>query len=160
MSNSLIRSYLQPWTNTEWGMKGNQWLSLHQTVDAKKEKIFSPDLLIAFRRYVYSGFIEYSVHKSVFVAGHNGTCRAIWLGSVWDWTNTGCLWSPCIHLGMPSNWLSHQVWDKNHHCPNDALELSNKNSEFYLVKQKHSNRVFTELFKPYFLPNTYIGIWN
>ena len=45
------RSYLQPCSNAEWGMKGNQWLSLHQTVDAKKEKIFSPDLLIALRWY-------------------------------------------------------------------------------------------------------------
>ena len=32
-------------------MKDNQWLSLHQTVDAKKGKIFSPDLLIALWRY-------------------------------------------------------------------------------------------------------------
>ena len=51
MSNSLIRSYLQPCTNAEQRMKGNQWLSLHQTVDAKKERIFSPDFLIALRRY-------------------------------------------------------------------------------------------------------------
>ena len=51
MPNSLIRSYPQPCTNTELGVKGNQWLSLLQTVDAKKEMIFSPNLLIALRRH-------------------------------------------------------------------------------------------------------------
>ena len=65
MSNSLIRSYLQPCTNAEWGMKGIECLSLHQTVDAKKEKIFSPDLLIALRRYDISHTVARFVSNCV-----------------------------------------------------------------------------------------------
>ena len=51
MSNSIIRPYRQPCTKAKWEMKGNQRLSLHQTVDAKKGKISSRDLLIALRKY-------------------------------------------------------------------------------------------------------------
>ena len=55
--NSLIRSYLQPCTNSMWGDESEAvapiiWL--YQTVDAQKEEVFFPDLLITLQRYVDS----------------------------------------------------------------------------------------------------------
>ena len=52
--NSLIRSYLQPCTNSMWGDESEAvapiiWL--YQTVDARKEEVFFPDLLITLRRH-------------------------------------------------------------------------------------------------------------
>ena len=52
--NSLIRSYLQPCTNSMWGDESEAvapiiWL--YQTVDAPKEEVFFPDLLITLRSY-------------------------------------------------------------------------------------------------------------
>ena len=53
--NSLITSYLQPCTNSMLGDKNEAvapiiWL--YQTVDAQKEEVFFPDLLITLRRHV------------------------------------------------------------------------------------------------------------
>ena len=52
--NSLIRSYLQPCTNSMWGDESEAvapiiWL--YQIVDAQKEKVFFPELLITLRSY-------------------------------------------------------------------------------------------------------------
>ena len=52
--NSLIRSYLQPCTNSMWGDESEAvapiiWL--YQTVDAQKEEVSFPNLLITLRRY-------------------------------------------------------------------------------------------------------------
>ena len=52
--NSLIRSYLQPCTNSMWGDESEAvapiiWL--YQTVDVQKEEVFIPDLLITLRSY-------------------------------------------------------------------------------------------------------------
>ena len=53
--NSLIRSYLQPCTNSMWGDESEAvapiiWL--YQTVDAwNEEEVFFPNLLITLRRY-------------------------------------------------------------------------------------------------------------
>ena len=51
--NFLIRSYLQPCTQSMWRMKGILWFSLSKTMNAKNGKIFSPDLLITLRIHVY-----------------------------------------------------------------------------------------------------------
>ena len=53
--NSLIRSYLQPCTNSIWGDESEAvapiiWL--YQIVDAQKEDVFFPELLITLRSYV------------------------------------------------------------------------------------------------------------
>ena len=53
--NSLIRSYLQPCTNSMWGDESEAvapiiWL--YQIVDAQKEEVFIPELLITLRSYV------------------------------------------------------------------------------------------------------------
>ena len=52
--NSLIRFYLQPCTNSKWGDESEAvapiiWL--YQTVDARKEEVFFPDILITLRRH-------------------------------------------------------------------------------------------------------------
>ena len=52
--NSLIRSYLQPCTNSMWGDESEAvapiiWL--YQIVDAQKEEVFFPELLITLRSY-------------------------------------------------------------------------------------------------------------
>ena len=52
--NSLIRSYLQPCTNSMWGDESEAvapiiWL--YQIVDARKEEVFFPELLITLRSY-------------------------------------------------------------------------------------------------------------
>ena len=52
--NSLIRSYLKPCTNSNRGDESEAvapviWL--YQTVDARKEEVFFPDLLITLRRH-------------------------------------------------------------------------------------------------------------
>ena len=53
--NSIIRSYLQPCTNSIWGDESEAvapiiWL--YQSVDARKGEVFFPDLLITLRRHV------------------------------------------------------------------------------------------------------------
>ena len=53
--NSLIRSYLQPCTNSMWGDESEAvapiiWL--YQIVDAQKEEVFFPELLTTLRSYV------------------------------------------------------------------------------------------------------------
>ena len=53
--NSLIRSYLQPCTNSTWGDESEAvapiiWL--YQIVDAQKEEVCFPELLITLRSYV------------------------------------------------------------------------------------------------------------
>ena len=53
-SNSLIRSYLQPCTNSMWGHESEAVapiIRLYQTVDAQKEDVSLPNLLITLRRY-------------------------------------------------------------------------------------------------------------
>ena len=54
--NSLIKSYLQPCTNSMWGDESESvspFIWLYQTVDARKEGIFFPDLLITLRRHAH-----------------------------------------------------------------------------------------------------------
>ena len=56
--NSLIRSYLQPCTNSMWGDESEAvapiiWL--YQIVDAQKEEVCFPVLLITLRSYGYQG---------------------------------------------------------------------------------------------------------
>ena len=65
--NSLIRSYLQPWTNSMWEDESEAvapiiWL--YQTVDAQNEEVFFPDLLITLRRY------GHVIHKVTAVVTH------------------------------------------------------------------------------------------
>ena len=81
MPISLIRSYLQPCTNTMWGNESEAvapiiWL--YQTVDAQKEEVYFPDLLITLRRHV-------SVVLEI--------CQVSWLYSVkerhWMWPREG-----------------------------------------------------------------------
>ena len=55
--NSLIKSYLQPCTNSVWGDESEAvapiiWL-IYRTVDARKEEVLFPDLLITLRRHVF-----------------------------------------------------------------------------------------------------------
>ena len=55
--NSLIRSYLQPCTNSMWGDESEAVapiIRLYQIVDAQKEEVFFPELLITLRSYGYS----------------------------------------------------------------------------------------------------------
>ena len=57
--NSLIGSYLQPCTNSMWGDESEAvapiiWL--YQIVDAQKEEVFFPELLITLRSY--EGFCQ------------------------------------------------------------------------------------------------------
>ena len=52
--NSLFSSFLQPCTNSMWGDESEAvapiiWL--YQTVDARKEEVFFPNLLITLRRH-------------------------------------------------------------------------------------------------------------
>ena len=57
--NSLIMSYLQPCTNSMWGDESEvvaPIIWLYQTVDARKEEVFFPDLLITLRRHDMSYF--------------------------------------------------------------------------------------------------------
>ena len=54
--NSLIRSYLQPCTNSMWGDESESvapivWL--YKIVDAQKEEVLFPDLLITLRSYAF-----------------------------------------------------------------------------------------------------------
>ena len=68
--NSLIRSYFQPCTNSTWRDESEAvapiiWLD--QTVDARKEEVFFPDLLITLRRH---GLTEYS-DEQICLFGHN-----------------------------------------------------------------------------------------
>ena len=52
--NSLIRSYLQPCTNSMWGDESEAMAPivwLYQTVDAQKVEVSFPNLLITLRRY-------------------------------------------------------------------------------------------------------------
>ena len=52
--NSLIRSYLQPCTNSTWGDESEAMVPiiwLYQIVDAQKEDVFFPKLLITLRSY-------------------------------------------------------------------------------------------------------------
>ena len=66
--NSLIRSYLQPCTNSMWGDESEAvapiiWL--YQIVDAQKEEVFFPEFLITLRSYVVSGLeSRYQLHVS------------------------------------------------------------------------------------------------
>ena len=53
--NSIIRSYLQPCKNSMWGDQSELMapiIWLYQTLDAQKEEVFYPDLLITLRRHV------------------------------------------------------------------------------------------------------------
>ena len=55
--NSLIRSYLQPCTNSMWRDESEAVapiISLYQTVDAGKEEVSFPDLLITLRRHGFT----------------------------------------------------------------------------------------------------------
>ena len=52
--NSLIRSYLQPHINSMWGDESEDVapiILLYQTVDAQKEEVSFPNLLITLGRY-------------------------------------------------------------------------------------------------------------
>ena len=73
--NSLIRSYLQPCTNTMWGDQGEAvapiiWL--YQTVDAQKEEVSFTDLLITLRSYAYHTCIMTLVPTKIqFISWYN-----------------------------------------------------------------------------------------
>ena len=59
--NSFIRSCLQPCTNSLWGDESEAaapivWL--YQAVDAQKEEVFFPDLLISVRRHELKNCME------------------------------------------------------------------------------------------------------
>ena len=61
--NSLIRSYLHPCTNSMWGDESEAVASiiwLYQTVDAQKEEIFFPDLLITLQRHAQTATVDTS----------------------------------------------------------------------------------------------------
>ena len=54
--NSLIRSYLQPCTNAMWGDESEgvaPIIWLYQIVDAQKEEVVFPELLITLRSYAH-----------------------------------------------------------------------------------------------------------
>ena len=66
--NSLIRSYPQPCTNSMWGDESEAVATiiwLYQTVDAWKEEVLFPNLLITLRRYV--GTIASQITSLTFV---------------------------------------------------------------------------------------------
>ena len=98
VSNSLIRFYLQPCTNAEWGMKGNQWLSLHQTVDAKKEKIFSPDLLIALRWYAVCGALGFLCCQAAQARKNPKKNSQVLLPVIWGVMTL--MWRHCNGIGV------------------------------------------------------------
>ena len=63
--NSLIRSYLQHCTNSMWGDESEAvapiiWL--YQTVHARKEEVFFPDLLITLRRHAFPMLLPLLCH--------------------------------------------------------------------------------------------------
>ena len=67
--NSLIRSYLQPCTNSMWGNESEAvapiiWL--YQIVDAQKEEVFFPELLITLGSYVVVWFLMDGLAACVF----------------------------------------------------------------------------------------------
>ena len=77
MPNTLIRSHLQPCTNSTWRDESKAvapiiWL--YQTVDARKEEVFFPDFLITLRRHEFMvwhwlGFkIQNTLHSTFFFA--------------------------------------------------------------------------------------------
>ena len=70
--NSLIRSYLQSSTNSMWGDESEAvapiiWL--YQAVDARKEEVFFPNLLITLRRHVTK------IRVRCVVTSQPGCCR-------------------------------------------------------------------------------------
>ena len=74
--NSLIRSYLQPCTNSMWGDEREDvapiiWL--YQTVDAQKEEVFFPHLLITLRRHAFDDVI---VHLFAVIISWTGLNRS------------------------------------------------------------------------------------
>ena len=66
--NSLIRSYLQPCTNSMWGDESEAvapiiWL--FQIVDAQKEEVFFPKLLITVRSYGAVCWAHFMCHQKL-----------------------------------------------------------------------------------------------
>ena len=106
VSNSLISSYLQPCTNSNWEMKGNQWLSLLWI--PKRGRFFSPDLLIALRRYGTSvirrlnklSYHNHHNHKKGETVGLNKIYEDILLhGKFWNYDHEQTRIRPndCLH---------------------------------------------------------------
>ena len=61
--NALIRSYLQPCTNSMWRDESEAVASIiwsYQTVDARKGEVFFPDFLSGDMRTVFRSLIEYN----------------------------------------------------------------------------------------------------
>ena len=84
--NSLIRSYLQPCTNSMWGDESEAvapiiWL--YQTVDAQKEEFSFPNL-ITLRRYENTNFIIPMTIQRRWGWG--------WWGVGWGWGVVGVGW--------------------------------------------------------------------
>ena len=68
--NSLIRSYLQPCTNSTWGDESEAvapiiWL--YQIVDAQKEEVCFPELLITLRSYAALISVRYGASVVLWV---------------------------------------------------------------------------------------------
>ena len=116
--NSLIRSYLQPCTNSMWGDESEAvapiiWL--FQIVDAQKEEVFFPDLLITVRSYVSFKEMWFQIVTIYFIL-----CNAF-SGSFWKHvalTHWGRDKMAAISQTMFSNafsWMKmHELWLRFH----------------------------------------------
>ena len=118
--NSLIRSYLQPCTNS---MRGDEseavapiiWL--YQTVDAQKEEVFFPDLLITLRRHD-RGSLLLHVRPSASPAGHvverTADCfMTRWSACVREKCSAGIIWNMKLIYHDP-------VCETDHNSPRSA----------------------------------------
>ena len=94
--NSLTRSYLQLCTNSMWGNESEgvaPIIWLYKTVDAQKEEVFSPDLLITLRRHdifhskhAFENVVCKSAKWRQFLLGRNVLNAAVFLPP-WAWLN-------------------------------------------------------------------------
>ena len=113
--NSLIRSYLQPCTNSMSGDESEAvapiiWL--YQIVDAQKEEVFFPNLLITLQSYVRKERPLWELPTWKNVADASGNCSYYHLTKFQFWNhlisstqafsmqryNTSQEIGPCMHL--------------------------------------------------------------
>ena len=124
--NSLIRFCLQPCTNSMLGDESEAvapivWL--YQTVDARKEAVFFPDLLITLRRYVKASLFQ-AMARCRQVTNHN--LRRWWMSSMRSY---GFTMEQCVEIHwnlFPSNFQRMNTFLKQSAGPLSLITLHHK----------------------------------
>ena len=153
--NSLIRSFLQPCTNSMWGDESEAvapiiWL--YQIVDAQKEEVSFPELLITLRGY--DVYFNYNLHlRSTRHRRH--LVHEIWYGVIKSSANRKTLVNTCLTLycGQQIGSKGHGCGSYNARCNYLYFTLQYINYRTYIPHDWYNQRI-TSLHCPYPCPRS------